>query len=141
MNWCYVSLYEVTETNPNIFRTFPSTPVRMLAGSTICGLLMCAVFVFVKGGMFATMPLWTGSLSCDIFMFYMGIQAKRNEWFSTTKLLRDQLDINIWTLRLITVIEATGMFLSRTIFNSGMLMDTPWMFPILYFVFAGLFCL
>jgi hypothetical protein len=80
----------------------------MLAGFSICGLAMFLIaFSYqVIGGnvFFASMPLTISSLICHIFMFYMGVVGYRNSWLGRP--IRDQLDISIWQLRVIVILEA-----------------------------------
>jgi len=107
LTWMYASLYDSTSRLP--FSTpFPSTAIRMLAGWWICGAAMFLIVLIyqVSGGntFFACMPLTIGSLTCNVFMFYMGVVGYRNAWLERP--IRDQLDITIGWLRFIVLCEA-----------------------------------
>jgi hypothetical protein len=85
---------------------FPSTLKRMFYGITICGgmtYVVISLFSINDTGQFISMPITIGSLPCDILMFITGVFAKRNNWFN--KPIREQLDIPVWLLRLIVLIE------------------------------------
>jgi glucans biosynthesis protein C len=138
LNWMYTSFYQGMMKGTSRHQTvqimsFPSTLTRMAWGATACGILMWVVTFFANGNiMFALMPLHFGALTCDIFMFAMGILAKRHNWLLTTaraspsnevtttktttitiasktSSLATQMDINPWWLRLIVVFEAAAL--------------------------------
>lgn len=67
-------------TEPSLF--FPSTRQRIFPGISICGLLLL-LFVISIQGTFATMPVAMGSITCDFFIFYMGLQGKQKNGSKT----------------------------------------------------------
>jgi hypothetical protein len=114
---------------------FPSSFQRVLYGSSICGILMLCI-VAISPGSFATMPQSVGSLTCDLFLFYMGLLAKQNGWLENGLSLTEQLDISPVFLAMLAVAEGAAMvFLVqlRGWDNIG--------FAVLLFSIAGVFCL
>jgi len=120
-----------TTTGPTIAT---STRLRVACGAGICGLALVPFLSLPLGTFhtFASMPLATGSLLCDFFMFHLGLQAKKLRWFD--KPLAEQLDIHPLVLALMVVLE----FLSMLSISLTMNLEV---WGALLLVIAGMFCL
>jgi len=124
---------------------FPSTISRLVGGTLICGLLQWLVVAsFVGTPMVATIPLGFGSVVCDIFMFVMGILAKRNNWL-------DKTPRKTWISRIVLLLEGASLIILVELFQwwdddtsptqfQGI--GVPYLSPfgVPFFVVAGMFC-
>ena len=106
-----------------------STGFRIAYGIGICGLSLIP-FLILELGSLASMPLSVGSLNCDFFMFYLGLQAKKHGWFDTS--LIDQLDVHPMILACFVAFEGIAMVVMGRDFEK-------WFF--LLVIIAGVFCL
>eukprot|EP00538_Stauroneis_constricta_P012924 CAMPEP_0119571266 /NCGR_PEP_ID=MMETSP1352-20130426/44026_1 /TAXON_ID=265584 /ORGANISM="Stauroneis constricta, Strain CCMP1120" /LENGTH=588 /DNA_ID=CAMNT_0007620945 /DNA_START=26 /DNA_END=1789 /DNA_ORIENTATION=- len=139
----------------------PKFHVRMFWSWLVCGVLMLVIQVInVSSGTFASMPLAPGSLSCDLFMFLMGILAGKNGWFSqhapphhehrttsrlrtesahptTPVIIREQLGIPIVAHRMLVAAEgAAAIYFLSKIQTKG----TGLIFAVAAYSFAGMYC-
>ena len=123
-------------TRGEIMRSFPSTIHRISAGIVICGITMGAVLMLLGfPTSFALLPIATGSIICDLFLFGVGILACNNKWLEKT--IRDQLDIPIWALWTGVIAEAMALwFLSEYVVSGS---SIPLGFA--FIIIAGMFCL
>jgi glucans biosynthesis protein C len=173
LNWMYTSFYQGMKVSGSNHRTLqnlslPSTPTRMAWGAIVCGILMWVVTFFNAGAtLFGMMPLQFGSLTCDLFMFAMGILAKRHNWLVTaataspsneattatsgneTTSLATQMDINPWWLRLIVLFEAAALIALVELYRwmdqptpEEHAIGVPHLSPlgVPFYVVSGLFC-
>jgi len=106
-----------------------STTFRVTFGIGICGLALIP-FLLLQLGSFASMPVSVGSLTCDFFMFFLGVMANRFGWFE--KPLTEQLDIHPMMLACFVVIEGIA------IATMGTDAET---WGLLLVIVAGIFCL
>ena len=111
LNWCYSTLCNSTLSPWPLSKyceQLPCTQHRMLAGLFVCGWgMLIVVGILVSNGSFGGMPLSTGSVTCNCFTFYIGIIARRNNWLDRP--LRQQLDIAIWKLWLLVIVEGAAI--------------------------------
>ena len=112
-----------------------STWLRMACGAGICGVALLP-FLALQLGSFASMPISSGSLTCDFFMFHRGLEAHRQRWFDNTKPLVEQLDIHPSVLALVVVAE----YMAMATISFGVLLPIETWWPLLV-VIAGMFCL
>jgi len=122
---------EATDASPVGATIFTSTWLRMVCGVSICGVALLP-FVALQLGTFASMPIFSGSLTCDFFMFYLGLKANTNRWFERP--LVEQLDIHPLVLALMVVFEYVAMMALSSEIN----IEVWW--PLLLII-AGMFCL
>jgi len=111
---------------------FPSTLMRWIVGLTVCGLAMLGAYeLFWPKGLLG-MPISIGSFTCDVMFFVMGIVARRNGWLISR--IRDQLDIPVWVLRFLVILEAILLLHLLSMAKSNI-----WI-AVGFFCVAGLFC-
>jgi len=136
-SWMYVTMAVRTEAEAGIStpmerRKFPGTIPRLLCGIGVCGLLLLP-FLILTPGTLATMPVSTGSVTCDFLMFYLGIQAKKHGWLESS--LTDQMDIHPILLLFMVIAEGTGVALLLQIVAENGLAGVGLV------CLAGMFCL
>ena len=133
--------YELQEVVPPIviIRRLPCTWQRWFCGVVICGLLMFSMFLGTWGTTIIGMPIWTGSLPCDLVMFCMGILAHQNKWLDRP--LRQQMDITPKVLYSFVLLEMIGIGYMSVLLHDNT--DPTKLLPILLglFVISGVYCL
>jgi len=110
-----------------------STWLRMACGAGICGVALLP-FLALQFGSFASMPISSGSLTCNFFMFHLGLEAHTQRWFETKPLV-EQLDIHPLVLALVVVAE----YMAMATISSGIILPIETWWPL--YVIAGMFCL
>jgi hypothetical protein len=115
---------------------FPKTWERWVCGATLCRVLMLGCCVLGKTTI-ATMPVTVGSLTCDLFMFWIGLQAQKNGWLDESRFssIRQQMDISPGILGCFVVVEAATIAYIRPYLKDHIVI------PILFFAVAGVVCL
>ena len=83
---------------------------------------------------FGGMPVAHGSVVNDAFFFYMGILAKRNNWFGQIQ-LAEQLDVPRWLQYAFVLVETTVLVLLMPRVDA-----TPG-YAVAFFGVAGIFCI
>lgn len=94
---------------------FPSTWKRMTTSAFICGVLMLVSVALTGPVSFSSMPMLNGALTCDLYMFTMGIWARQYGWLENN--LSCQMDLSPWVLRFIVLLEATIMVTLYQLFD------------------------
>ena len=137
---------------PTILRPFPTTIQRWMYGSIVCGILGCVFFACGNPpGLFGCMPVATGSLPCNLTMYFLGIQTQSYGWLDHNnpprRLLREQLDIPARLLFVCVLLEMLLLVGLLSIFNGlwfgdenkGTLLVKA-ISGLAFFIIAGIYC-
>jgi peptidoglycan/LPS O-acetylase OafA/YrhL len=147
LDWAYSTVHAVLKSDnyapeERVIRKMPGTAARMGAGLVFCGAFSSMVFYLLqqnsKNYNLAGMPIAIGSLPCNIFMYMLGIYARHNKWLESN--VRDQMDIPVWLLRTIVVLEyGVLVAMVHLILNEPQGPNANY-YRAVYFVMAGVYC-
>ncbi|CAB9516600.1 Acyltransferase family [Seminavis robusta] len=114
LHWVYSTLAEQPQQEKQL--PFPSTYIRMTAALLFCGVLLLPFPALMGPVTFGGMPLLHGSVTCDLFLYAMGIMARNHEWLQGAP-LADKMDISPWLLRGLVLLEASTMVILFYVYN------------------------
>lgn len=155
LDWMYITVVAVGGTMPRVGtletmersdppaeqrRTnslLPGTVTRLLWGVGICGLALLPFLVLTPGSL-ASMPVAPGSVTCDFFMYFLGIKAREDGWLESGSdglLLRDRMDVRPAFLLFFVIAEGTGIVLLLPVVETNDLAGFG------FVCLAGIFCL